>query len=106
MWWSRPSAVGEYVLLADVPEVLVYTEQGQRVTWASEFFLGVSGVLRGHLYLASTSLTCRAALAPGDPLDEGGDQLGHPASRETLPAVTLMHPASEKVSLGADRNLY
>ena len=53
MWWSRPPAVGEYVLLADVPEVLVHTEQGQRVTWASEFFLGVSGVLRGHLYLAS-----------------------------------------------------
>ena len=24
MWWPRPSAVGEYVLLADVPEVLVH----------------------------------------------------------------------------------
>jgi hypothetical protein len=24
MWWSRPSAIGEYVFLADVPEVLVH----------------------------------------------------------------------------------
>src|SRR6266436_8986602 len=86
MWWPRPSAVGEYVLLADVPEVLILAEHGQRVKWTSEFFLGVGGVLRGHLP-GLTSLTCRAALlratlllgepvAEPDPDDAAGGDLG------------------------------
>ena len=37
MWWPRPSAVGEYILFSDVPEVLITRNEKGTAEMAARF---------------------------------------------------------------------